>query len=227
MKKNIIIPALSVFLVLLFFRVSETAAFSSSVSEDAGIITFSRGQVFYAHAEKQGEFKPVSVLMKVRTGDIIKIDKDSEVVILYQANGRREAWKCPAMVKIGELDGRAEDDNNGVNKPSISSIPIEVNDSIVLSSLSDIQSAKKSRAGIRVVRGENDSLKSDQAEGMSIYQKLQKDLGNNDATPDLYLYSYYRSKGLEKEAVVQLDSIQKKWGIASWLMETNQKQLPH
>lgn len=216
-KKNSIIIAI----FSLFFVTG--SSFAEITPGDAGIITFSKGKAFYSNINERNSFSEISVLMKVRIGDTLKIDKDSELAILYQSNGRREVWKGPVLLKITDLKAIPEDAENKTLEPSVSSIPIEINDSIAMASLPQSQTSKK-RAGIRVVRGENETAtNASNNQGLQTYEKLKKDFGTNDATPDLYLYSYYKSMGLEKETKSQIDAIIKKWGRSPESMSMNAK----
>lgn len=200
-----------IFIALFFLFFVTGSSFAEITTVDAGIITSTKGRAFYSNINEKNGFSEISVLMKVRSGDTLKIDKDSELAILYQANGRREVWKGPVMLKITELRAIPEDGENKSTEPAVSSIPIEISDSIAMVSLPQSQTSKK-RAGIRVVRGSEPQVIDSNTSGEQVYESLKKDLGSSDATPDLYLYSYYKSMGLEKETKSQADAIIKKWG---------------
>ena len=155
-------------------------------SPDVGLVNMLAGEVSYA-SEGAAAAK-VQSFMKVRQGDRFTVTAGGAVRVVYFQGGRQETWKGPASFKAGARQGE------GGTPTEVTVLPASVPQKIAqVPEL--IQIAKLGRSGGVAVRGAAKAPRlsaEQQAEvkaAKDTYGKLRSQLGADDITPELYLYS--------------------------------------
>lgn len=155
-------------------------------SLDVGLVNMLAGEVSYA-SEGAAAAK-VQSFMKVRQGDRFTVPAGGAVRVVYFQGGRQETWKGPASFKAGARQGE------GGTPTEVTVLPASVPQKIAqVPEL--IQIAKLGRSGGVAVRGAAKAPRlsaEQQAEvkaAKDTYGKLRSQLGADDITPELYLYS--------------------------------------
>lgn len=155
-------------------------------SPDVGLVNMLAGEVSYA-SEGAAAAK-VQSFMKVRQGDRFTVPAGGAVRVVYFQGGRQETWKGPASFKAGARQGE------GGTPTEVTVLPASVPQKIAqVPEL--IQIAKLGRSGGVAVRGAAKAPRlsaEQQAEvkaAKDTYGKLRSQLGADDITPELYLYS--------------------------------------
>ena len=155
-------------------------------SLDVGLVNMLAGEVSYA-SEGAAAAKAQS-FMKVRQGDRFTVPAGGAVRVVYFQGGRQETWKGPASFKAGARQGE------GGTPTEVTVLPASVPQKIAqVPEL--IQIAKLGRSGGVAVRGAAKAPRlsaEQQAEvkaAKDTYGKLRSQLGADDITPELYLYS--------------------------------------
>src|SRR5512133_1792479 len=72
---------------------------------DAGLVTHLSGKASYVGAAKKEA--PVASFMKLRVGDELTAEANSQLRIVYFATGREETWAGPATLRVGAKEGTA------------------------------------------------------------------------------------------------------------------------
>ncbi|QTA78337.1 Uncharacterized protein dnl_05580 [Desulfonema limicola] len=198
---NQIYAVIPIIFVLICFQLPCTAA----SLPDIGMITMVKGEIIYWNNNVNEKKQAAQGFMKVRPDDEFRLAADSELQLIFFANGRKEIWKGPAELKLSEAMGQLADKNEKNDKLTVVQIPTKVvNEVRRISPL--IDPAKLHRSGSYAIRGyqveklpvEKLSLKSasldieEREELDSVkqtYDALSLSSASNDITPELYLFS--------------------------------------
>ena len=76
----------------------------------------------YRNDTSQKEPADARAYMKLRSGDLLTVPDKGTFEVVYFANGRKEAWKGPASIRIGTAES-APDGAKKAGKPEISNVP--------------------------------------------------------------------------------------------------------
>ncbi len=170
--------------------------------KDVGMVTMLKGNVKY-HNKNKDKKHAAQNFMKVRTNDTMILGKNSEIQIIYFVNGKKETWQGPAHIKIGEKGASIIGDSAKNQKPVITKLP-----SLVAKELKKISPlvdpSKLHRSGSSLVRGKalekkkaaplppplDDEEKEAVKAAKETYNALLKSSGEDDITPELFLFSF-------------------------------------
>ena len=182
-------------IVLLMFGTGVEAGLTLP---DVGMVTMLDGPVTYT--DGQGQKKPAQSFMKIRTNDRFILTADSSIQLVFFGDGRKETWKGPLSLMIGDKNAFAEGtrDNKG---PEIQAMPESIA-SEVRRVAALIDSARLQRTGSVTVRGkagedqgpiESMSLSSQENQviekARARYEEMLKETGAHDITAELYFFS--------------------------------------
>lgn len=195
-------------------------------SLDVGLVNMLAGEVSYA-SEGAAAAK-VQAFMKVRQGDRFTVPAGGAVRVVYFQGGRQETWKGPASFKAGARQGE------GGTPTEVTVLPASVPQKIAqVPEL--IQIAKLGRSGGVAVRGAAKAPRlsaEQQAEvkaAKDTYGKLRSQVGADDITPELYLYSVLQDYLLYDDMRPVVDEMSKRQPtstevqeLASWVKSRTQ-----
>ena len=156
--------------------------------------------------------------MKVRQGDRFTVPAGGAVRVVYFQGGRQETWKGPASFKAGARQGE------GGTPTEVTVLPASVPQKIAqVPEL--IQIAKLGRSGGVAVRGAAKAPRlsaEQQAEvkaAKDTYGKLRSQLGADDITPELYLYSVLQDYLLYDDMRPVVDEMSKRQPTSTEVQE--------
>jgi len=185
-------------------------------SLDVGLVNMLAGEVSYA-SEGAAAAK-VQAFMKVRQGDRFTVPAGGAVRVVYFQGGRQETWKGPASFKAGARQGE------GGTPTEVTVLPASVPQKIAqVPEL--IQIAKLGRSGGVAVRGAAKAPRlsaEQQAEvkaAKDTYGKLRSQLGADDITPELYLYSVLQDYLLYDDMRPVVDEMSKRQPTSTEVQE--------
>ena len=185
-------------------------------SLDVGLVNMLAGEVSYA-SEGAAAAKAQS-FMKVRQGDRFTVPAGGAVRVVYFQGGRQETWKGPASFKAGARQGE------GGTPTEVTVLPASVPQKIAqVPEL--IQIAKLGRSGGVAVRGAAKAPRlsaEQQAEvkaAKDTYGKLRSQLGADDITPELYLYSVLQDYLLYDDMRPVVDEMSKRQPTSTEVQE--------
>ena len=185
-------------------------------SLDVGHVNMLAGEVSYA-SEGAAAAKAQS-FMKVRQGDRFTVPAGGAVRVVYFQGGRQETWKGPASFKAGARQGE------GGTPTEVTVLPASVPQKIAqVPEL--IQIAKLGRSGGVAVRGAAKAPRlsaEQQAEvkaAKDTYGKLRSQLGADDITPELYLYSVLQDYLLYDDMRPVVDEMSKRQPTSTEVQE--------
>ncbi len=194
-------------------------AFSENISQDTGMVLQISGTVMYSEKKAQAGLKPVQAFMKVRQGDMIHLKDNALMNLIYIANGRRETWKGPAVVEIGESQSLPGENASAVQ---VENVPVLVTENIG-QSLLPIPQTNIRHQGAVTVRGVSEDLhrglkysaseekkKNEIDKALTIYNKMKKESEKNDVMPNLFLLSVlsrYEEFGMMKKLIDEMISV--------------------
>ena len=185
-------------------------------SPDVGLVNMLAGEVSYA-SEGAAAAK-VQSFMKVRQGDRFTVPAGGAVRVVYFQGGRQETWKGPASFKAGARQGE------GGTPTEVTVLPASVPQKIAqVPEL--IQIAKLGRSGGVAVRGAAKAPRlsaEQQAEvkaAKDTYGKLRSQLGADDITPELYLYSVLQDYLLYDDMRPVVDEMSKRQPTSTEVQE--------
>ena len=174
------------------------------------------GEVSYA-SEGAAAAK-VQAFMKVRQGDRFTVPAGGAVRVVYFQGGRQETWKGPASFKAGARQGE------GGTPTEVTVLPASVPQKIAqVPEL--IQIAKLGRSGGVAVRGAAKAPRlsaEQQAEvkaAKDTYGKLRSQVGADDITPELYLYSVLQDYLLYDDMRPVVDEMSKRQPTSTEVQE--------
>jgi len=185
-------------------------------SPDVGLVNMLAGEVSYA-SEGAAAAK-VQAFMKVRQGDRFTVPAGGAVRVVYFQGGRQETWKGPASFKAGARQGE------GGTPTEVTVLPASVPQKIAqVPEL--IQIAKLGRSGGVAVRGAAKAPRlsaEQQAEvkaAKDTYGKLRSQVGADDITPELYLYSVLQDYLLYDDMRPVVDEMSKRQPTSTEVQE--------
>lgn len=185
-------------------------------SLDVGLVNMLAGEVSYA-SEGAAAAK-VQAFMKVRQGDRFTVPAGGAVRVVYFQGGRQETWKGPASFKAGARQGE------GGTPTEVTVLPASVPQKIA--QVPDlIQIAKLGRSGGVAVRGAAKAPRlsaEQQAEvkaAKDTYGKLRSQVGADDITPELYLYSVLQDYLLYDDMRPVVDEMSKRQPTSTEVQE--------
>ena len=185
-------------------------------SLDVGLVNMLAGEVSYA-SEGAAAAK-VQAFMKVRQGDRFTVPAGGAVRVVYFQGGRQETWKGPASFKAGARQGE------GGTPTEVTVLPASVPQKIAqVPEL--IQIAKLGRSGGVAVRGAAKAPRlsaEQQAEvkaAKDTYGKLRLQVGADDITPELYLYSVLQDYLLYDDMRPVVDEMSKRQPTSTEVQE--------
>ncbi len=185
-------------------------------SLDVGLVNMLAGEVSYA-SEGAAAAK-VQAFMKVRQGDRFTVPAGGAVRVVYFQGGRQETWKGPASFKAGARQGE------GGTPTEVTVLPASVPQKIAqVPEL--IQIAKLGRSGGVAVRGAAKAPRlsaEQQAEvkaAKDTYGKLRSQVGADDITPELYLYSVLQDYLLYDDMRPVVDEMSKRQPTSTEVQE--------
>ena len=185
-------------------------------SLDVGLVNMLAGEVSYA-SEGAAAAKAQS-FMKVRQGDRFTVPAGGAVRVVYFQGGRQETWTGPASFKAGARQGE------GGTPTEVTVLPASVPQKIAqVPEL--IQIAKLGRSGGVAVRGAAKAPRlsaEQQAEvkaAKDTYGKLRSQLGADDITPELYLYSVLQDYLLYDDMRPVVDEMSKRQPTSTEVQE--------
>ncbi len=189
--------------LLCLFLMSCFTFISCSVSwaapECAGIILQIKGDVFFISGSNQNTEQKARNFMKIKQNDVFDIAPGAQLQIVFFANGKKELWKGPSKIEIGEEQALAKDQSAA---PAVEKMQGAVTKEIKRIS-KILNSDKLSTSGSILIRGNkdeslnhfpdnmilNEKEKEKVAELKLIYQQLNKSSEPEDITAELYLFS--------------------------------------
>ncbi len=169
---------------------------AQTLPPDVGLVTQLSGDATYWNEDYQKAPEKVQAFMKIRRGDYLGVASGAVVQLVYFQNGRRETWKGPATLIVGEIQSRVEGEKGIQVQPEVSILPTEASQGMrripVL-----MRRARLSRSGGMQVRGPgeasqktiipNSEERAEIAMARETYQKLRKQTKADDITPELNL----------------------------------------
>ena len=198
------------------FAVAIMVGGAQAQSLDVGLVNMLAGEVSYA-SEGAAAAKAQS-FMKVRQGDRFTVPAGAAVRVVYFQGGRQETWKGPASFKAGARQGE------GGTPTEVTVLPASVPQKIAqVPEL--IQIAKLGRSGGVAVRGAAKAPRlsaEQQAEvkaAKDTYGKLRSQLGADDITPELYLYSVLQDYLLYDDMRPVVDEMSKRQPTSTEVQE--------
>ncbi len=198
------------------FAVAIMVGGAQAQSLDVGLVNMLAGEVSYA-SEGAAAAKAQS-FMKVRQGDRFTVPAGGAVRVVYFQGGRQETWKGPASFKAGARQGE------GGTPTEVTVLPASVPQKIAqVPEL--IQIAKLGRSGGVAVRGAAKAPRlsaEQQAEvkaAKDTYGKLRSQLGADDITPELYLYSVLQDYLLYDDMRPVVDEMSKRQPTSTEVQE--------
>jgi len=186
---------------------------------DAGIILKISGNAVYSNKTDAQDPLPVQAFMKIRAGDSICLDKNSQITLYLSQSETRETWHGPAVLYISETGIKAETTPVHVEK-----LPVSVARQIDRSDL-PVPRFRTTRTGGAQIRGMSDSTlkaasslpmtlnekdKADIRDAKKVYDNMKKQSQQDDYMPKLYLLSVLSKYEQYKEVESIVDELLKK-----------------
>lgn len=171
-------------LAVLLAMLVAGSAFAQSA--DVGLVNMVAGDVTYTPAS--GVQGKVQAFMKVRDGDRISVASGGQVRVVFFDAARQELWVGPSGFRAGRkgaepVSGKPTEVSNlpaGVQQ-RIARVP----DLMQIAKLGGVQV----RGGITPQQKASLEQQSAVAEARSTYEKMRKEAGADDVTPELFLFS--------------------------------------
>jgi hypothetical protein len=123
--------------------------------------------------------QPVEAFAKLQHGDLLALDKDSRLQVVYFEGGRQETWHGPGRLEIAKIDSTPY----GLQAPEIKALPAVLVRQIAQTPLL----ASQGRAGM--VRLRSAASAEDLTKVEDTYRQLRQATGADDINPELFLLS--------------------------------------
>jgi hypothetical protein len=143
---------------------------------DVAMITLIQGKV--SRGTPQGP-QPVQAFTKLRHGDLMIIDRNAQLQLVYFDSGRQETWTGGGRLEIA----RADSTPFGLAPPAVKILPAVVVKQIAKTPALDSQG----RAGMLRLRAVGPV--GDAAAIEASYERLRGEMAPDDLSPELYLLS--------------------------------------
>lgn len=194
------------FIALCALILTEGASWVSEASADIGLVTGIRGQISYRGGDETDKIRDAAVFMKIRKDDQFQLPENTEIQIVYFANGRKETWKGPVSIKAGESESRVIGQTDSKQNATVTSLPSAVAQEVSRIT-AIVDPSKLHRTGSSQLRGndmdddeskDEKPLKNSQLgdgekriieAAKKNYQLLLENTSPNDITAELYLFS--------------------------------------
>jgi hypothetical protein len=145
-------------------------------NNDVALITGLQGKVTRAAITGPGV---VEAFVKLKQGDVLRLEKGSSVKLVYFEGGRQETWGGEGRLEIGTSESKG----SGLPEPEVKILPAVLVKQIAKTPSLDSQG----RAGVMRLRAigapSPDALAKLEAE----YDRMRLELGRNDLNADMFL----------------------------------------
>lgn len=166
----------------LFVAVQLASAilFSSSsavyAAGDVALVTALQGKVSRVSIASPGS---VEAFVKLKEGDVLKLEKDARIRLVYFDSGRQESWSGEGRLEIAV----AESKGIGLAAPEVKLLPAVLVKQIAKTPTLDSQG----RAGVTRLRaiGTSNTISALEAE----YDRMRTESGGKDLNAEIYLLS--------------------------------------
>ena len=153
--------------------------------------------------KRLGEAAPTAVeaFVKLKEGDLVSLEKDGRLQLVYFANGRQETWTGPGRLELSAQEGQA----SGLPAAQIRMLPLVMARQLARTPALDSQG----RGGVTRLRalGSPDAV----ARLEDSYQELRTRAGRDELGPEAYLLSgLYEMRELDRVEKVLAD-LQQDW----------------
>jgi len=174
----------------------EVSAEAQTLPPDVGLITRLAGDVTYRNESYERVPEKAQAFMRIRKGDHFKIPAEAMAQLIYFQSGRKETWKGPVVLVVGDVQSRAESQKGAQTKPEVTILPTEA--SQTMRSIPNLlRRAGLSRSGTMQVRGmkedSQESVTRNKEERVGIvtakenYRSMRSQTEADDITPEMYL----------------------------------------
>lgn len=195
-----------------------TSARADTPPADVGLLTRISGEVSLIETDDPEDLLPAEPFMKVRAGDIFRLEESAVLQIVYFATGRKETWKGPARFRAGEKAGDAVDSDDDALPPSptVAEMSGEVTQEVRRVAMV-LDPSRLYRTGSVQFRssGKPDRIprskplsadaRDDLNEARQVYAKLLQEAAPEDITAELYLFGVLSDLGQYEEMARLID----------------------
>lgn len=145
-------------------------------SIDVAMVTQLKGGV--SRVTAQGP-QPVQSFVKLKQGDLLALQKDARLQLVYFEGGRQETWQGSGRLEIAKAESQA----HGLTPPEVKTLPPVIVKQIARTPALETQG----RAGMMRLRSV--ATAEDVARIESNYKQMRMEADRNDLNPELYLLS--------------------------------------
>lgn len=151
-------------------------AASALAAETGTLVTALEGS---ASRGGPGGFQVLQAFTRLKEGDLVALEKNARMKLVYLANGRQESWEGSGRLEIGAMESKSW----GLREPRVSQLPAVLVAQIAKTPAVDSQG----RAGMTRLRAiaTTDAI----AKIEKTYQQLRADSDKDDLNPEMYLLS--------------------------------------
>jgi hypothetical protein len=143
---------------------------------DVAMVTFLRGGAHQVTVQGPQAMRPFA---KLKQGDVLALERDAWLQIVYFAGGRHETWSGGGHLEVRETESLAD----GLPQPTVKKLPSVIVQQIARTPILDGQG----RAGVARMRAI--APPSTIAQMEKTYKRLRMDADRDDLNPELYLLS--------------------------------------
>jgi hypothetical protein len=174
----------------------EVSTKSQNLPSDVGLVTQLSGDITYRNESYQKIPEKAQAFMRIRQGDHFKIRAEAMVQLIYFQSGRKETWKGPAVLIVGDVQSRAKSEKGVQAQPEVTILPTGASQGMRRIPIL-LRRAGHSPSGSMQVRGVDEgsqkSIMLSKEEQVEIamaegnYRSMRSQVGADDITPELYL----------------------------------------
>ena len=146
----------------------------SWAAPDAALVTALQGKV-----TRSGATGPLEAFVRLQSGDVLALDKDTRLQVTYFENGRQETWTGSGKLTVGTAETQPSD---GL-VPAVKQVPMIIVKQLARTPAIDSQG----RAG--VIRLRAIATPEAVAKVDANYQQMRANAPKDDLNPELYLLS--------------------------------------
>lgn len=174
----------------------EVSAEAQTLPPDVGLAARLAGDVTYRNESDERVPEKAQAFMRIRKGDHFKIPAEAMVQLIYFQSGRKETWKGPVVLVVGDVESRAKGEKGAQTQPEVTILPTAA--SQTMRSIPNLlRRAGLSRSGTMQVRGmkedSQESITRHKEERVGIvtakenYRSMRSQTEADDITPEMYL----------------------------------------